>query len=41
MVDDLVRDGHDVPGGDEERTSPKPEVVRLAMTSPVEARKGT
>jgi hypothetical protein len=46
MVDDFVGDedgvaGRDVAGGDEERTSPEPGMVRLAAASPTEARKGT
>jgi hypothetical protein len=46
MVDDLVgagdgTTGHGVVGGDEERTSPETEMVRLAASSPVEATKGT
>jgi hypothetical protein len=46
MVDDLTRDedgavGCGVADRDEERTSPKPQTVRLAAASSAEARKGT
>jgi hypothetical protein len=38
---ETVQAGHGVAGGDEERTSPEPEMARLATTSPGEARKET
>jgi hypothetical protein len=46
MVDNLIGDGDGttdcgVAGGDEERTSPEPRMVRLAATTPTEVRKGT
>jgi hypothetical protein len=45
MVDDLTGDedgmaGKGIGGGDEERTSPEPRMVRLAAASSAEARKG-
>jgi hypothetical protein len=44
MISSKTRDGEadrGVTGGDKERTSPEPKMVRLAAVAPVKARKKT